>query len=298
MGQPTLLKGPILKPTFQPTLAAFALATLSLSLSLPAQAHISYSGRDFGTLAAGSSTSIVNQTVTSNYGWADAADDALAFNSALAATPRTDEAAFVSGTGTDDLYLGDSHKGRAFSLHLNSVLSVTFTAAALNNSGLTAAFSVYQGLASPAAGAQTSPDHDFATASQAWRSSFAQSVAGSGFDYLATNGSWNAKGNWSIGGDGDPAGDASARDTFQFLGFGATTVANGTATTTLTLGPGDYTVFLGGNDITAKSLANSTQKYAFSLGVSAAAVPEPAGQALSLAGLACMGALLQRRKQG
>ena len=279
-----------------------ALTTLSvaaslLTLSLPAQAHLSYSGRDFGTLVEGSNVSIATQKVTSNYGWADASDESLVFNKLLAATPRTDEAAFVSGTGTDDLYLGDSHKGKAFKLHLDSTLNVSISASALNNSGLTPAFSVYQGLAvtSPFTAPQTSADHDYSAASQAWRTSFAQGAAGSSFDYLATNGSWNAKGDWALGGDGDPAGEAGALDHFQFVGYGATTVANGTASTTLTLGPGDYTVFLGGNHIAGKSLADSSTTYAFTLGVSATAVPEPTSMVMALTGLA--GLLAVRRQR-
>jgi hypothetical protein len=206
----------------------------------------------------------------------------------------------VSGTGTDDLYLGDSHKGKAFKLHLDTTLSVTFTAASRNNSGLTAAFSVYQGLAaaSPFTPPQTSADHDYAPASQAWRTTFAQNVAGSSYNYLATNGSWNAKGNWALGGDGDPAGVPSALDVVQFIGFGATTLADGTATTTLTLGPGDYTVFLGGNNIAGKSLADSIKPYAFTLGVSATTpVPEPESLALALTGLVTAAAL-RRRPRG
>ncbi len=278
---------------------AHAAALLTLAASLSAQAHISYSGRSFGTVTAGTSANIANQTVTSNYGWADASDLSLVFNANLASTPRTDEAAFVSGTGTDDLLLGDSHKGRAFSLHLDSALSVTLTAAALNNSGLTAAFSVYQGLAAsaPFTAPQTSADHDYAVASQAWRAAYAQSHVGAGYDHLATNGSWNALGNWSIGGDGDPAGVAGALDTFVYKGSAYSTVANGSATTTLTLGPGDYTVFVGGNSLADKSLLNSTKAYAFTLGVSAvAAVPEAETWALTLAGVGVL-AWARRRSQ-
>lgn len=272
----------------------FTLGIVLMAASTSSWAHIGYGGRAFGTILAGTSSSIATQSVTSNYGWADASDRNLVFNSSLAATPRTDEATFISGTGSDDLYLGDSHKGRAFSLHLDSTLAVTIAASSRNSSGLTAAFSVYQGLAatSPFTAPQTSADHDYATASQAWRSSFAQGVAGSGYDHLATNGSWNALGNWSIGGDGDTA---SGLDSFVYKGSAFSTVANGTASTTLTLGPGDYTIFVGGNDIGAKSVANSAKSYAFTLGVSAVtAVPEPQAALLMLLGLPLL-ALRRRR---
>lgn len=287
-----------MKTPHRRALSATALAALSITLSLPAQAHIGYGGRDFGTLTDGSSVSIATQKVTSNYGWADASDESLVFNNTLATTPRLDEAAFISGTGTDDLYLGDSHKGRAFKLHLDSALNVSFTASALNNSGLTPAFSVYKGLAaaSPFTAPQTSADHDYAPASQAWRTTFAQNAAGASYDYLATNGSWNAKGNWAAGGDGEPAGDIGALSYFQFVGYGATTTANGTASTTLALGPGDYSIFLGGNNIAGKSLADSATTYTFTLGVTAAAVPEPQSWALMMLGL--VGAGIVRRVRG
>jgi len=263
-----------------------AIALTLLAATSASFAHISYSGRSFGTVVDGSNLSIATQTVTSNYGWADASDTALVFNTALAATPRVDEAAFVSGTGTDDLYLGDSHKGKAFRLHLDTTLTVTFTASARNASGLTPAFSVYQGLASAAAGLQTSADHDFAVASQAWRSSFAQGVAGASASYLATNGSWNALGNWAIGGDGDLAGELSALDYFSYVGSKASTVANGTASASFTLGAGDYTVFVGGNNLAGKSVTDSAKTYALTLVVSAVtAVPEPQAALLMLLGL-------------
>ncbi|MCE4558156.1 PEP-CTERM sorting domain-containing protein [Pelomonas cellulosilytica] len=269
-----------------------------LAASACSFAHISYSGRNFGTLTDGSAAAIATQTVTSNYGWADASDLNLVFNSALATLPRTDEAAFVSGTGTDDLYLGDSHKGKAFRFHLDSAMTVTITEAARNGSGLTPAFSVYQGLAavSPFTPPQTSADHDFAVASEAWRTSFAQAVAGAGYSYLTTNGSWNALGNWAVGGDGEPAGVPSALSTFTYKGSAASTTANGTVSGTFTLGAGDYTIFVGGNNLAGKSLADSTKSYALTLGVSAVTpVPEP--QTWLLMGVGA-GLLVLRRHLG
>lgn len=272
-------------------------AAILFGMSASAFAHISYSGRDFGSLVDGSNVTISTQSVTSNYGWADASDLSLVFNSTLASTPRVDEASFISGTGTDDLYLGDSHKGRAFRLHLGDTLSVTFTESARNNSGLMPALSVYKGLAalSPFPAGQTSADHDFAVASEAWRTTYAQAHAGASYDYLATQGSWNALGNWCLGGDGDAAGVSSALSCFQYVGSAASTVLGGTASATLTLGPGDYTVFVGGNNLAGKGVADSVKSYALTLGVSAAVapVPEPQTWLLMCGGLALLA--LRRR---
>lgn len=281
----------IMKPAHRTLLTCGALSLVAAS----AQAHLGYSNRHFGTLVEGSSVTIATQRVTSNYGWADASDLSLSFNAALGGAPRTDGGFASTTSGTDELLLGDSHKARAFRLRLESTLNVTLTAQSLNNSGLVAAFSVYQGLGalSPFTAPQTSADHDFNPAAQAWRATYAQSVLGAGVDHLATQGSWNALGNWSMAGDGDVAGQASALSTFVYQGSAFSTVADGVATTTLTLGPGDYTVMVGGNQIAAKTLADASTPYAFSLAVSATTpVPEPQTCALALAG---MGLLAIRR---
>lgn len=286
-----------------PVIAAVA-AALS---AVPASAHISYSGRDFGAIN-GNSVTISNQTVTSNFGWADASDQSLAFDPNYAAWHAVDSASYTSSTfttGVDNLYFGDSHKGKAYRFHLNSTqtlsISETANAGATGSSvgGLTPAFSIYLGLAaiSPFPATQTalpsSADHDFAAASQTWRTGQVQAVSGNGsLNYWATQGSWNALGNWSIGGDGDLPGAAGQLSTFQYVGSAAANVANGVASGTFTLGPGDYTIFVGGNDIMAKSQADSLKAYGVSLTV--AAVPEPETYAMFLAGI---GLLVARRKR-
>lgn len=271
----------------------------------PAHAHISYSGRDFGTIGS-SSVTISNQTVSSNFGWADASDLSLAFDANYAAWHTVDSASYTAASftdGVDNLYYGDSHKGKAFRFHLDTTQTLTISATSNASAtvasvgGLAPGFSVYQGLAAiaPFTAPQTSADHDFAAASQAWRTSAVQADAGNGsYDYLATQGSWNALGNWYLGGDGEPSGNLSVLSFFQYVGSAATAVHDGTASGTFTLGPGDYTIFVGGDDILAKSQADSIKAYGVSLTV--AAVPEPETYGMLLVGLGLVGAAVRRRK--
>jgi len=165
-------------------------------------AHISYSGRDFGTVAVGSSVTIANQTVSGNFGWADASDQSLVFDTHYATWHTVDSASYTSASftdGVDNLYYGDSHKGRAFRFHLDATETVTIsatsnpTATVASVGGLAPGFSVYQGLAalSPFPPSQTSlpssADHDFSAASQVWRTSQVQAVTGNAsYGYLAT----------------------------------------------------------------------------------------------------------------
>lgn len=261
----------------------FSRSFLSVGLLLAAtsaSAHIGYGGRDLGALVNGSDVTIASQTVTGNYGWADAADTALDFGNAAA---------------KDNLYLGDSHAARAFRFHLDTALTVTLKASARNagtgGAGLLPGFSVYQGLAalSPYTAPQTSADYDSTPASLAWRSSWAQAALGAGFDAAATGGTWNALGNWAAGGDGDPAGVAAALSTFTYQGHAVDGDRNGAASVTLALGPGDYSVFVGGSDIASKG---NGMTYGLTLNVTA--VPEPQAALLMLLGLPVL-ALRRRR---
>lgn len=288
------------------TIRSTALAVSLLAVAGSSFAHISYTGRNLGTLVNGSNVTIANQAITSNYGWIDAADTALQFDPnlatmrdlALAAGANVDE--IPVGFGVDNLYLGDNHKSRAFRLHLDSALTVTFTAMAKANAtassigGLLPGFSVYKGLAAvaPFTAPQTSADYDFSDASQAWRASFAQTAAGAGFGTGATQGSWNALGDFYIGGDGEPVGNLAVLTHFQYVGHGMDADHDGDASTTLALGPGDYTVFVGGVDLANKGSANAIKGYGLSLNVSA--VPEPSTWLLMLAGVPLLARRLRR----
>ncbi len=247
-------------------------------LATAAQAHITYSGRDLGSFTGldASAATIANQAVTGNFGWADAAD----FN------------------------LGDSHKGRAFRFHLDNAASISLNvsakadATASSIGGLLPGFSIYQGLAAigPFLGAQTSPDHDESEASLAWRTTWAQQNLGMAYDYTATDGSWNATGDWKIGGDGDVAGDASVLSRFVLQGFAFDADKDGVATGTFQLAAGDYTLFVGGNDIANKFSADAGKAYGVSVELATVTpVPEPATAALVATGVGLL--LMARRKK-
>ena len=215
------------------------LAAVALAANV-AQAHLTYSGRDFGAYSGltNATRSITNQTVTGNYGWADAADGIL----------------------------GDSHRGRAFRFHLDNPalvgLAVTGNPNATTNSlgGLIPAFSIYSGLAAiaPFPPTQTalpsSADHDFSDASVQWRIWWVrQNLNPAATDESPTDGSWNALGDWKIGGDGDSPGDFSQLSTFVYKGSAADTSSSGAVNGSFLLPAGDYTIMIGGNVLSNKT---------------------------------------------
>jgi hypothetical protein len=216
-----------------------------------AHAHISYSGRDFGAYSGltNGTKVITNQTVTGNYGWADAADGVL----------------------------GDSHRGRAFRFHLDNPALVSLTVSAnpsaTTNSlgGLTPAFSIYSGLAAIAPYAvgwtnlPVSADHDFGPASVAWRIWWVQqNIDTNATSEAPTDGSWNALGDWAIGGDGDLPGDFAQLSSFTYKSSAASTNSGGPVTGSFALPAGDFTVFIGGNDIANKTSGTALSPYGIS----------------------------------
>lgn len=232
-------------------------AVLALSLALPlcAEAHISYTNRNFGSFdAAGGSVTISNQAVSGNYGWADGLDDDF----------------------------GDSHRLRAFRFTLSTETTITFSVAA--NPGATASsvaglipgFSIYEGLA------HISPfkaDHDGAAASVAYLASLG------GAD---KEGAFRALADWRIANDDGQFSD------FTFKGYAADTDLDGQVSGTFTLAAGSYSIFVGGANYIAQ-LDPALSSYGMTATLSVAAVPEPETYALLLSGLGLIAAAARRR---
>lgn len=213
-----------------------------LLMSGTASAHISYgsgaTGRNFGTVVPGAAPiTISNQTVTSNFGWAD-------------------------GTDADH---GDSHKLRYYRFNVTTpgYFTITFSGSTngdTRDGSIKPAFSLYRGLAhvAPITNAPGSADYDTSAITTAYRATLGYS----------TEGSFHALKTWRIGGDNQtgPVFDFEAADglsTFTYVThiadgdsslFGAAPGvvgdgnADGTVTKSIYLTAGDYTIAVGGSN--------------------------------------------------
>ena len=318
-----------------PRAVAAAVTGLFLAGSFhPAEAHMSYSGRDFGTVTTGSTIS--GQAVSSSFGWAEATD----------------------------LNWGDSHRMRAYRFTLAAPTSVTVTAQRQNLAVGTAtgqqtgahdvllpAFSLYSGLSHT-----TSPlAHDSSSLSVEWlRQQFGTSGVAEAYTDSNSNGRWdpgeaftdtnangvwdsanlggsgkegsfNALGDWSIGNSTTnwptiPAnprtdslrsftyvGHAADGTTANYGTFGMATiagdgVADGTVSQTfLNLAPGDYSLLVGGAGYAAQGTETATFGAAgnafptYGLTVTVAPVPEPGAFVLAAIGIGAAWVGMRRR---
>jgi hypothetical protein len=275
----------------------YLILTLAAACAVPPsglQAHISYTGRDFGALVVGHpATSILTQTVSSSFGWADATDDDW----------------------------GDSHRGRFFRFTLNTSASVMITVER-NASGtgvagtFLPAFSLFSGLAQRGNNEgvqQGSAYRTEALAHDSARLSINSRPAGA-------EGSFRALTGWSIGNDptyvtaGDPTSGIliEARlASFTYIGHAAdgTSVnfglapgihGDGNADGSLTasfhgLAPGNYSLFVGGANYAAQTAEPGPTYPTYGVNVSVQAVPEPSTWALLAFGGLVAGAALRRK---
>ena len=230
-----------------------------------ASAHISYSGRNFGTLEVrGGAVVIGNQTISSSFGWADATDSDW----------------------------GDSHRGRFFRFKLSSTASVVITVARNSGGNQTAgngtansflpAVSLYSGLAQGTVSVnQTLGNGTVVARTEALSHDTAPlSVSSRG---NSTEGSFRSLENWSIGNDPtyvtagdstsgiliadrlasftyiDHAADGTAANYGNAPGIEGDGTADGFLTATFVdLPPGDYSFFVGGADYAAQNVQVGT----------------------------------------
>jgi hypothetical protein len=249
-----------------------------LLMSGTASAHITYgsgaASRNFGTIVPGAAPiTISNQTVTSNFGWAD-------------------------GTDADH---GDSHKLRYYRFNVATPGYYTITFSGSTNSTSTTprdgsikpAFSLYRGLAhvAPITNAPGSADYDTSAITTAYRSTLG----------YATEGSFHALKTWRIGGDNQtgPIFDFEAADglsTFTYvthIADGDATLfgsapgivgdgnADGTVTKSLFLTAGDYTIAAGGANYAGQSPTPDATVYGLTGTVSATPFAYAAGDPAS-----------------
>ena len=249
--------------------ALVVLATAGTS----AFAHISYSNRNFGTLIISADVSNNTQTVSSGFGWADAADADWS----------------------------DSHRGRFFRFNLanplagNQGVQITVSRNLLGtgaNNTFLPAFSLFSGLA------QLAPEalaHDSSTLSVASRPA-------------GTEGSFRSLTDWSIGNDptyntpGDPTSGvlyAARLAYFTYIGHAADGTsanfgnaagiigdgqADGFITATFSgLASGDYSLFIGGANYGLQNTETGPTTYpTYGINVTVGLVPEPSTSSLLL----------------
>jgi hypothetical protein len=249
------------------------IALASLAGGTSALAHLSYTGRDFGTLNPGNETVSTTKagSISSTFGWAY----------------------------STDYDLGDSHRNRAFRFSLANEGDVTITAQATGvGNPLLPAFSIYSGLAHlpPAA-----LDHDGSVISVAYLTGLfgAPDVA---------QGAFNALGDWQIGNDDGVnsslsylayrgnAADGTSANFGTASGINGDGTADGFVTGTFHLAAGNYTIMVGGAQYltTPPTLALGETYPTYATSVTVSVVPEPTAPLLGA--LSLLGLLIRRRR--
>ena len=245
------------------------------------QAHIGYSGRNFGTDPV--SMTIGNQAASSAFGWADATDADW----------------------------GDSHRGRFFRFTLTTRASIMISVTRGGSGVQTGVAGTFLPAISLFAGlAQVAPEaaaHDSSTLSIASRPDGAE-------------GSFRSLTDWSIGNDdtyntkGDPTSgvlyaarlanftyighrvDGTSANYGNAAGIDGDGVADGSVTASFNnLAAGDYSFFVGGANYDAQSTETGPTYPTYAFTATVQTVPEPSTWALLALGGATLGVALRRQ---
>jgi hypothetical protein len=259
-----------------------------LAAASAASAHVSYAGRDIisnGTFDGVSKYTLAGQRVTSNYGWADAADADW----------------------------GDSHRGRFLRFTLTAAANVTVDVAAQSGVGsllgdLVPGFSLYSGVVP-----HLSHEGSDAPGYVANHPGFLPTSP-----YFVENGSrvgdkegaWRSLASFWLGNDAGASAqllyvghafdgngiDISGDRVTDLVGDGN---SDGRVMAQFLLGPGTYSLVVGGASYISQYTEDAATwgaNRAFSASITLAPVPEPETWALTAGGLVVL-ALVRRRRQ-
>ena len=271
------------------------------------QAHISYTGRDFGTDPL--SVTVSSQAASSAFGWADATDADW----------------------------GDSHRGRLFRFKLTTPASIMISVTRGGSASQTGAagtflpgFSLFSGLAQRANNEGVQQGGTFRTEALAHDGAALsiQSLVdqfgignGSGLGGSGKVGSFRALDNWSIGNDptyvtsgdatsgiliearlayftyiGHAADGTSANFGYHIHGIQGDGIADGSVTATFhDLAAGDYSLFVGGANYDAQSTETGPTYPTYAFTATVQTVPEPSTWALLALGGATLGVALRKQ---
>jgi MYXO-CTERM domain-containing protein len=283
-----------------PGISALLGLGMLLATAEPAHAHVSYTSRIFGTWDnSGGSWSVTGNSGT-------VADGAVT----ISGTNISSDGGWAWATDAD---WGDSHRARAFRFTLNQTGRVTLDvtgggtgSVAYSGTGtrLLPAFSVFSGTAVASA-------HDGATVTRNFLTTTFGTSAGFGIDGSGKVGAFNALGNWSIGNDSGALGslayvghvaDGTSTNFGNAPGVLGDGLADGFASGTFDLGPGTYSIFIGGANYGAGSAGYGVDMgpftgYGYTASLTVAPVPEPSTWALAAIGVAGAAAWRGRRRR-
>lgn len=249
-----------------------------LACSAPVFAHLSYTGRNFGTFSGLQlqTSTISDQTVPTNWGWAD-------------------------GTDAD---FGHSHRIRFFRFTLETTATVTISVTSLDPSAMLPGFSIYSGLA------HASPlDYENPITFE-YLATLPGPTKEGAFNALAT---WKMANDSSTTLDGfstftymGNAADGTAANFGPAAGINGDGVADGFVTGTFVLPAGNYTLAVGGANYAGQGFGQpigeganeGADVIADAMTVGVTVVPEPTTGMLAVGGMLVLGIKRRRRDSG